>query len=137
MKRFEDEIYKLDKDNLYKEYIRAFKYIWETCTCHPDEIIIKYDNNTANFIYKIKDVWLKVLITKDNKINYEIGYKNETIKYDFETIEDYELYEEFRYYLLYHFDRLLKSCYNCATDTTGYFKVKNVDGIYNWYRSML
>mgnify|MGYP007069909731 CR=1 FL=1 len=136
MKTFEDEMYKLDTDNLYKEYIRAFKYIWETCACHPDEIIIKYDNNTANFIYKIKDVWLKVLITKENKIIYEIGYKNETRKYDFETKEDYELYEEFRYYLLYHFDRLLKSCYNCATDTTGHFKVKNVDGIYNWYRSM-
>lgn len=137
MKTFEDEMYKLDTDNLYKEYIRAFKYIWETCTCHPDEIEIKYNKEVAIFTYRIKDVLLQVLIINDNKVKFVISYKDETKGYNFETKENFKLYEDFRFYLLYHFDRLLKSCYNCATDTTGYFKVKNVEGIFNWYRSML
>lgn len=137
MKTFEDINYKLDKDNIFNEYIRTFKYIWDQCIYIPDEIIIKYDNNTANFIYKMKDVLLQVLITKDNKINYEITCKNETKRYEFKIKEDFVLYEDFKNYLFYHFDRLIKSCYNCATDTKGYFKIKNVDGIHKYYRDML
>ena len=116
---------------------RAFKYIWETCTCHPDEIEIKYNKDVAIFVYRIRDVLLQVLITNDNKVKFVISYKDETKGYNFETKENFKLYEDFRFYLLYHFDRLLKACYNCATDTTGYFKVKTAEGIFNWYRSML
>lgn len=137
MKKFEEINYKLDKDNIYKEYIRAFKYIWEQCTCYPDEIFINYNSNAANFKYTIKDISLCVLITKDNLINYEISYKSETKRYEFKTKENFELFDDFKYYLLYHFDRLLKSCYNCAIDTTGYFKASNVDCIYECYKSML
>lgn len=137
MKTINEMRYKLNKDNMYKEYIRAFKNIWEYCTCHPDEIIMRYDNYMANFAYKIGEISLDVAITKDCKIYYEIRRKDDIKVYKFQTKEDYELYEDFKNYLFYHFDRLLKSCYNCATDTTGYFKVKNVDGIHKLYEDML
>ncbi len=122
---------------IFKRYLKVFKYIWENCALYPNIYEIKYTDKAATFIYKIGNVSLQVLISNKNKIFYELKFNKEKKKYVFPIKDDFSTYQDYQYYYVYHFERLLNACLAASVLKSKEHRMNNVDDVYRYYERSL
>ena len=121
---------------LYSKYVKAFKYIWNNCITDFDEICINDNNNAARFLYIIKNVALEVFIIKDEKIYYEISYKNRRRKY-YLPLKDFNTYEDLQYFFVYHLEKLLLACTAATVLKSKEHRMNSIEDIHKYYEAMI
>lgn len=126
MRLFEDRIL-YTKYERFKANENIFDYIFKYCVFYYDELIIKKHKKCIIYIYKVKDITLKIIINSDAKIFTEIKYKNTYEKGTFDVPNGNINYDDYKEIILYYFDKLLYTIFLSATDVN--FKVKNIDEI--------
>lgn len=112
-----------------------FDYIFKNCIPSYDELIVNKHKNYSIYIYKIKNISIKIILNSKSQIFYDLSYNNVSQKNRFNAPNETIDFDDYQELLIYYFDKLLYSIYLSATDSA--FKAKSIEDINDTFKFIL